>query len=286
MPTYLELERSTEQSRPIELYEVTLGTTVHRWTSAEDPFTVGSDTFDPEPGLRRGRILQGVGGRARGVEFSMPATNAFASRYSRLPPSEKATFRLFRAQRDETPTPTVVLIATGTVFTVRWEDDGRVAKVAVRSAEEQLEQMLPRFTFMAQCNHYVYDAFCGADPAMHNHVGTVTAQDGTALTVSGVGASPMFSARNLTNTVWPSMGSSGPTSTESGTIRRRLPSRRNSEVLTSLERAPGESSDVPSAASQSVAVVARSRSGPVKVSVVLPSPSEIASGCERISAPF
>ena len=190
MPTYLELERSTEQSRPIELYEVTLGTTVHRWTSAEDSFTVGSDTFEPEPGLRRGRILQGVGGRARGVEFSLPATNAFASRYSRLPPSEKATFRLFRAQRDETPTPTVVLIGTGTVFTVRWEDDGRVAKVAVRSAEEQLEQMLPRFTFMAQCNHYVYDGFCGADPAMHNHVGTVTAQDGTALTVSGVGASP------------------------------------------------------------------------------------------------
>jgi len=193
MATLEQLETSFDSSRPVELYEITLGTITFRLTSAAVPITIGVDTFEPEPGLSRSSIVQGSERKNRTLTVTMRADNEFARRYRDIPPGVRASVRAFRVQRDETPSLTTVLIFTGLVQNVKFVLGGTMAQVAVRTLEAALNQRIPRRTYMSSCNHFLYDQFCKVNPALHNIVGEVTAEDPdlATITVDGVGASSL-----------------------------------------------------------------------------------------------
>lgn len=193
MADFTTLETSLEDSRPVEVYEFTLGTTTFLFTSAAQSVTVGADTFEPEPGLSRGFIIQGSERKNRTLTVRMAATSEFAKRYLDVPPGVRASVRAYRVQQDETPSLTKVLIFTGLLLNLKFVAGGTVAELAVRTIEAALNQTIPRRTFMSSCNHFLYDQFCQVDSTLHNIVGAVTAEDSTvaSITVAGVGASSL-----------------------------------------------------------------------------------------------
>ena len=94
MATLETLEGSVESSRPIELFELILGSTVFRYTSAEDTLTPGVDAFTPLA-IHRGQIRQGSEQNNRNLIITMPAETALAQQYVIVPPGEKVTMNLF-----------------------------------------------------------------------------------------------------------------------------------------------------------------------------------------------
>lgn len=189
MATFDQLEVSQEASRPIELYEFTLGTAVFRYTSGEDELTVDGDVYMPEA-IARGTTVQGSDQANRNMIVTVPTTNALAQQYITVPPGEKASLNIFRLQRDETPLfDTQVLQFKGLVQSCRFPNDGTSAEFAVRSIETALNQNIPRFTFMSMCNHVLYDAACGAIDTDFDHLGTATDVTGVTVTISGLSAS-------------------------------------------------------------------------------------------------
>jgi hypothetical protein len=189
MTTFDILESSDESSRPIELYEITKGTTTWRFTSAEDDITPASDTFTAEA-IQRGKIQQGSDQENRNVTITLPSNNSFASQYIEVVPGEKASVSIFRYQRDEVPAfNTQVLLFKGQVQSVQFPNDGHTASIALRSIESALNRNIPRFTFMSMCNHILYSADCGATASSFDHTGNVSSISGNTVTVSGLNAS-------------------------------------------------------------------------------------------------
>ncbi len=189
MTSFNALEISRESSRPIELFQFTLGSTSYYYTSTSDELTVDGQDFIPES-ITRGRLEQGSDAANRTLIITVPSTNTFAQLFLDIVPGERAHVSVYRYQRDESPAfNTAVLIFKGIVQSVRFPDDGYTAEIAVRSIEVALNRNIPRFTYMGMCNHFIYDSGCGANPSSFNHTGLVTAITGSVITVAGAGAS-------------------------------------------------------------------------------------------------
>lgn len=185
MSSFDTLESSRESSRPIELYEFLVGATPYRYTSAEDVITIGSADYEPES-IARTRIEQSGDQDTRTLNIYVPSGNEFARRYISVVPGEKAIINCYRYQRDESPPfATTVLLFSGIVQSVRFPNDGHSAEIAVRSIESALNRNLPRFSYLGMCNHFLYDAGCGKNPADFDFIGTVSAVSGSVITVTG-----------------------------------------------------------------------------------------------------
>lgn len=189
MTSFDDFEISREQSRPLEIYEIVLGTETFRYTSAEDTVTVSAEDYEPTT-ISRSPTFQGADSKNKDLVITLPPDNDFANRYVDVVPGVKATVSITRLQRDETPEfNTQVLIFKGQVLSARFPDDGNVAEVLVRSQEAALNRKVPRFTFMGSCNHVLYDSRCGVDPSQFDHTGNASAVSGSVITVDGAGAS-------------------------------------------------------------------------------------------------
>ncbi|KKL46134.1 hypothetical protein LCGC14_2348600 [marine sediment metagenome] len=189
MATALELEQSREDSRPIEIYEIFLGGDVFRYTSAEDDLTIGGEVFTAIP-IARNHVIQGSDQQKRSLLITVPTTNPFAAKYIDVVPGEQADLTLMRYQRDEVPAfNTFVLLFSGKVQSVDFSNDGLNARIAVRSSDAALSRNVPRVNFGGMCGAFLYDAFCGANPSMFNHIGEITLVSKDDITVTGAAAS-------------------------------------------------------------------------------------------------
>ena len=189
MATYDQLEGSTEGSRPIELYEFSLGGTPFRYTSAEDIITIGADVYMPLA-IARGKIVQGSDQNNRNLKVTMPTLTDLAQEYIDVPPGQKTSLNIFRYQRDETPAfTTQVLLFKGRVQSVAYPNDGHSAEFAIRSIEASLNRNLPRFSFAGTCQHILYDDACGAVATNFDHAGAASSISGNTITVSGASGS-------------------------------------------------------------------------------------------------
>lgn len=189
MTSFDTQERSIQDSRPVELYEFTAGSTVYRYTSAEDDIVIGANTFQAIA-IARGDIEQGSDQSNRNLVITTPSNLAVAQLYVNVPPGEKTTVNVYRYQRDEDPAfDTEILQFQGTVQSVRFPNDGYSAEFALRSVESSLNRNIPRFTFAGMCQNILYDDNCGAVATDFDHIGAVSAIDGNFITVTGLNAS-------------------------------------------------------------------------------------------------
>lgn len=186
MATLETLSGSVEDSRPIELYEFSLGNDSYRFTSAEDDLTPVADKFTATS-IARNAIVQGSDQNNRNLIVTMPATEALAQLYVDVPPPAKLNLSIFRYERDESPAfTTQILQFKGVVQSVRFPGNGTVAEFTVRSAETALNRNVPRVTFMGMCNHILGDSRCGATASTYTGAITAISADGRTLTVNGL----------------------------------------------------------------------------------------------------
>ena len=189
MTSFASLETSIESSRPIELFEIIMGSATYRYTSTEDLVTIGSDDYTPET-IARSQLELGADAANRTLILTVSAQNVIARQYINVIPGERGLVSIYRYQRDEAPAySTTVLLFKGIIQSVRFLDDGTTAEIAVRSIEAALNRTIPRFSYMGMCNHFLFDAGCKADPSLFNFIGPVASISGSTITVTGAGAS-------------------------------------------------------------------------------------------------
>ena len=188
MTTLSALQSSVENSRPLEVYEIVLGTDTFRFTTSEDEITVGTDTYTPES-IERSAIVRGQDERTRLLEVQLPAVNEFAALYRGVVPGQMPLLTIYRLDRGETPTfSTQLKVFRGYVQGVRFPGMGARAIMGVQSMEGTIQRNMPLYTYQALCNHVLYSAACGADADSFKLSGTVSVVSGNTITVPGLNA--------------------------------------------------------------------------------------------------
>jgi hypothetical protein len=163
MTSFATLETSQESSRPLEIYEVEIGSQTLRYTSAEDDLTVDGEVYRATA-IARGALEVGSDSSARGLTVTLASNNELAQKYRNVVPGVSAQMSLWRLQRDEVPTfDTRILLFRGLVVSVK---------------------------FGAHCGHILYDSRCGATTSGKNVIGTVSAVTGNVITLPGANAQP------------------------------------------------------------------------------------------------
>lgn len=178
-------EISTEGGQPIECYEITLGSTVYRWTSAEDTQTIGGNDFTPIE-ISRTAISQGQDDRDGTIELVVQSSNVFVQEYINIPPSDLATVEIIKFHRGDSAN--TLTIWKGKVQTVTFFSQNEEAKIACRPDLGTTSRTIPRLTFQVQCNHFLYDGQCQVSEASFRHTDTCTSvsSDGKTLTIANL----------------------------------------------------------------------------------------------------
>lgn len=178
---YNDDEISATSGRPLELYTFTGTYNSYRMTSAAFPITSSSVLYTPTPIKRTSLKVSTQEQTEAALEIELPFDHPLVREYAyeNAPPNLIMTLRrCHESDFDDT-----VLLWNGRVtgFTV----EGRLAKLRVPALFSYvLEGNTPTPRFQAPCNHVLYDARCGVDPAGFQHVTTVLSISGNALTLA------------------------------------------------------------------------------------------------------
>jgi len=190
MTSFDFLESSAEASRPLEIYTITQGSQIYRYTSDSFEVTVGSYTWEAE-GIERGEVKFGPEARNETLTLTFPATNRFAAAYAMSASPERAEVIITRLQRDESPTfNTQVVMYRGLIASAVFSQDGATVQIICRTREASASRACPNYSYMGMCNHILYGTGCGVNPAAYNHIGVVTAVSGNTITVDGASGQP------------------------------------------------------------------------------------------------
>lgn len=190
--TFTAQESSQEGSRPFELYTITIGSSIVRYTSAEDDVVEAADTFTAT-NIQRSK-LQGGGpdSRDESITLTLPGDNSVVKQYINSVPGIKADVLIERMQRDDVTEETIIIFQ-GRITSVAFEENGRIAKVEVKPRVSAQSRPVPRFTYQGLCNHVLYDSACQVDDTDSNYrlsSAMVTAESGNTITVTGADLQP------------------------------------------------------------------------------------------------
>lgn len=208
MSDFDTLEKSVEQSRPVELYAFkTAAGTFVRYTSAETEVTAGGFTWEPVPIKRTGPSKTKEIGQTS-IEITMPSSDEVVQPFQNILSPIETELTIYRVQLFEgSPEGPVTLyvVFKGYVASVVFNDE--VATLQLFPFNEALRREMPRFTYQGLCNHELYDARCKVAEGDFDYNGLVSAVNGNLITVngvSGIGATAFVGGfvRNLSGTNW------------------------------------------------------------------------------------
>lgn len=184
--TYESFEKSVEGGRPIELYKFTVGSTVYRYTSAEDTVT---PVFDPTAyfsrQIARNNPSQANDDRREPLELTLPTDDELAARFIDIPPGPEVLLEITRFHRGDT---NAYIIWQGKITGVAYTENGSVCQFTGVTDESAFQRPIPRFKYQGLCNHVLYDTLCKVNRASFQYTGTVAAVLDNTVTVTGVSA--------------------------------------------------------------------------------------------------
>lgn len=192
MTTFAEDETSVSDSRPIELYDFDLVTTIHRLTSADADVVFGGNLYTAVP-ISRGNTTEVALGQVRETIVSLPVNHAVAQELigNGIPP-RTARLTITQLQQTSNETRRVWRGEILGVTTSGGEDDGGIARLRVPNATDQAFSVALPFAVASKvCNHALYDAGCALprDPAFRV-TPTVASINGIELVVSTMSGKP------------------------------------------------------------------------------------------------
>lgn len=168
--SYDSIERSNHGSKPINLYEFSIGSTYWRYSSDE----VDTPFEDPLHGpvvfkavaISDSGVVQ-VGDTTSGeLTINLPSTTPIALLFNATPPSDETWLVLRRKQHDEDNAP-VIWIGTVSSF----------SQTALKSSKFVCKTMVATFnrnglrlSYGRQCPHSLYDISCRANKNAHGVV--------------------------------------------------------------------------------------------------------------------
>lgn len=218
--TFQSFEASVESGQPVEFYTITLGGQNFHYTTAEDIITVAGTPYTPLA-MQREKIDFTQEQRSNTLNIKLPGSDAFVRQFITTIPGQRAKVTVKRLQRNDTPTPQTIQMFTGYVQSVTFEEQMKVAVVAVAPEGIALSRPMPRFSYMSTCNHVLGDERCKVNETAFQFVGIVTAVSGNTITVAGANVFPngYFAAGRVETT---------------GALDRRLVLAHTGSILTLL----------------------------------------------------
>ena len=182
--TLNQYEKSTDSSRPVELYQFTLGGASTYVSSGEDDIVVDGVTYSALPVMRDAIKLSDT--ETNALEVKVPSTMDFVRQYIANVPGQEATLVVSRIQRPDTVAMEVVTLYQGYVSSVQFKDQGRIAMLAVSPLRKRAARTGPRCKFSGQCNNTLGDDLCQVElnqPQYRLAAGLVTDITGNVITV-------------------------------------------------------------------------------------------------------
>ena len=187
--TYDTYEDSVHDSEPVELYTITIGSTVYRLTSTSDDYTGPSGfEYTATAGLRRNSVSGGGPDTRRDfLTIEIPGDHAIPEQYINNVPGSLTEVTIDRVQRQDGDEESIQIFS-GRISAVAFEQSGRRAKLRVEPLITAQSKTVPTITYQSSCNRVLYDSGCGisdSDPSYVLSGAAVTAVDGNTITVTG-----------------------------------------------------------------------------------------------------
>lgn len=174
-------ETSTNEGRPIALYEFRWGNTVWRYTSADIKQTYGGNDFLPVS-IRDDGMTQGGSSENDFLvhaQSDLPIVALFAD----SPPTAPVWLRVRRKHADDPDNEAPVYWVGRVTNVVRLENQAE-ADIRGVSITKLLKSGGLRLTWGKNCPHCIYDSQCRVDPADHQYEREVEAVSGPFLTLT------------------------------------------------------------------------------------------------------
>lgn len=184
--TYTGSETSARGGKPVELYRFVRGARTWLYTTADVPVTYLGDTYSPQM-MHRGDLPQNEERDNATLDiFLDPRLDVVAEFISGVTPRPTAVTLIRRHRPDAAGQHAVIFVGTVGVVTFS-ETEVHFTCVPV---QKSMARKVPRWLYQPQCNHMLYDTFCGVDPAGFTFAGAITAVVGRVLTIPAAAGHP------------------------------------------------------------------------------------------------
>lgn len=176
-------EESVEGGQPVELYVLTLGTTVYRMhNTLEDTISWSGDTYFKTV-ISHGTIQSG----AEDIEVRIPADHPFALNHVTVAPGQVATLTIYNYHRGDTSD--VKIVHKGIVRAVAFSVQGFEAVLHLMPITELFDKQIPDNTYQSSCNRALFDARCQVSSASFKFTGSVGTVSGNTIITPGLASS-------------------------------------------------------------------------------------------------
>jgi len=186
--SYVVEESSAESGRPIELFQITLGSDVFRYTSAAEDITADGNDWNAIP-IFRGEIELGSDARGNPLTVTVGGDNQFAQNFVENAPPHMPEIEIFSVHFGDISD--VSKIWEGEITEIVWVDDAAFAQIIARPPEAGLDSRTPRRDSGALCPYMLFDTQCTVSEASHKYDGIAGSVSGNTLTVSGLDAAKL-----------------------------------------------------------------------------------------------
>lgn len=189
--TFSTFEESLQSGRPIELYEITVGQTIYRFTSSEKPINDGVNDFFPAP-ISRDEPKVNNDQPGSQVTLRMATNFSLTQELCRLwvaraPSTGDTRVRIWRHHTNNTD---FQLFWIGYLVSTNYEAKGTVTNFVCKSLDNLFTLQGPRKTWGTLCNHQVFGPECRLNENNFAEVGVISAiaADGVTITIPSVPA--------------------------------------------------------------------------------------------------
>jgi len=196
----LEIESSSQDSEPRELFDIAHGTTTYRLTSATRDLAFGGSVYTATANAR-GEIGRSASGDVKEMSLFLPINHAFVRRYLQhgVPPMSPTC----RLRRLYVPDNEIEQIWFGPIVSMSVDDMNATAEFRVASqVGRATRRILPTLTLSRSCSHTLYDATCGISRAAtgpdgfpYKHTTTVNSVNGRDVRIDLTTVTPSHARR-------------------------------------------------------------------------------------------
>lgn len=187
--TYANFEASAEDGGPIQLYRFVYGTEPGEYaaytSSTEQQIvdhggSVGVITYEPIP-IKRGNIVSNGTLDKSAIKINLDIGTALAELFRVYPPSSVVTLTIYEGHVDD-PDGEFIVVWAGRIISA--SRDGSELNLSGEPVSTQLRRTGLRRHYQYGCPHALYRGLCVANKAAATVSATVSAVDGTVITLS------------------------------------------------------------------------------------------------------
>ncbi len=178
--TFDENERSTSQSRPIDLYTITTPTVTYRLTSYPVDVVYAGNTYTATT-MDRGDLQIGQDLTGRELVIYLPITHPLVRKFAASGIPEHEVLVVLQRLQEASGEAQEEARGEGNGLSV----EGKIAMLRVPSlTDDAMKIRLPVIAVQRLCNHVLYDAQCLVDRTTASSNMSITAIAGNTVTVS------------------------------------------------------------------------------------------------------